>query len=322
MTIANTTIFQRGLLLHLLFWFSVLALLIYPSLIVDQPLPVDYYRNSLILFISLCLSVYTNRYLLLPLYKRKKYILYFILILISIAIISYTESIFCNNFVNSFIFNLLFVIITSFLHFYRNTYLENIRLKELHDSIELKLLKEHLNPHFFFNTLNILYNASMTNATILPNLIVSLGTMMRYIFTSIEKEKVLATDELNFIEDYLNFEKIRFSDHIKISFFKNVQIQDQTLPPMLLIPFIENAFKHGGANFNEKLEIDITIMVNQAFLCFEIKNTKNNTNSKILQSTGIGIANTKKRLEKLIPNHQLIIDSTSELFSVYLKIPF
>jgi sensor histidine kinase YesM len=214
------------------------------------------------------------------------------------------------------------VIITFFLHFYRNTYLENIRLKELHDSIELKLLKEHLNPHFFFNTLNILYNASMTNATILPNLIVSLGTMMRYIFTSIEKEKVLATDELNFIEDYLNFEKIRFSDHIKISFFKNVQIQDQTLPPMLLIPFIENAFKHGGANYNEKLEIDITIMVNQAFLCFEIKNTKNNTNSKILQSTGIGIANTKKRLEKLIPNHQLIIDSTSELFSVYLKIPF
>lgn len=322
MKTTNNTIFQRGLLLHLFFWFSVLTLLIYPSLIVDQPLPIYYYRNTIILFISLCISVYTNRYLLLPFYKRKKYSIYFILTFCSIVLISYTESIFCENFINSFIFNLIFVIITSFLHFYRNTYLENIRLKELQDSVELKLLKEHLNPHFFFNTLNILYNASMTNTSILPNLIVSLGTMMRYIFTSLEKEKVLVTDEIKFIEDYLNFEKIRFSDYIQISYSKDITIQNQTIPPMLLIPFIENAFKHGGPNYNEKLEINISILVNHSFLVFEIKNTKNNADNKNLQSTGIGIANTKKRLEKLIPNHQLIMNSTVDLFSVYLKIPF
>ncbi|MCA6422464.1 MAG: histidine kinase [Flavobacterium sp.] len=319
---AKTTIFHRGLLLHFLFWLSVLALLIYPSLIVDQPLPNDYYRNTFSLFTSLCISVYTNRYLLLPFYKRKKYILYLILMLLVITAISYVESILCENFIYSFIFNLLFVLITSFLHFYRKTYLENIHLKELQDSVELKLLKEHLNPHFFFNTLNILYNASITNSSKLPDLIVSLGTMMRYIFKSIEKEKVLVIEELNFIDVYLNFEKIRFSDHIKITYNKDIQVQNQYIPPMLFMPFIENAFKHSGPIDNKKLEINITIIVKRSFLIFEIKNTNSITKTQNLLSSGTGIANTKKRLEILIPNHLLRIDSTKDYYCVNLKIPF
>ena len=146
--------------------------------------------------------------------------------------------------------------------------------------------------------------------------------MMRYIFKSIEKEKVLVIEELNFIDVYLNFEKIRFSDHIKITYNKDIQVQNQYIPPMLLMPFIENAFKHGGPIRNKKLEINITIIVNKSFLIFEIKNTNSITKTQNLLSSVRGIANTKKRLEILIPNHQLRIDSTKDYYCVYLKIPF
>jgi LytS/YehU family sensor histidine kinase len=195
-----------------------------------------------------------------------------------------------------------------------NKYLQTqLQLKEE----ELKFLKMQIHPHFLFNTLNTLYGFALKKADETPDMILKLSNLLDYILYQIEKPFVPITEEINHIDDYIDLEKMRFNDTLDVLF--NKQNIDTTLQiaPMLLIPFVENSFKHGQL-INGILTIVISISVTKGVLVFKIKNSINDEQKN---SKGIGLDNIKKRLEMLYPNqYRLDITQTKNEFEVVLEL--
>ncbi|MCG1035980.1 sensor histidine kinase [Polaribacter sargassicola] len=198
----------------------------------------------------------------------------------------------------------------------KNKFLETqLQLKEQ----ELKFLKMQIHPHFLFNSLNTIYGFAIAKADEAPEMILKLSNLLDYILYQVEKPKVFLTEEINHLEDYISLEKMRFHDTLKVNFKKENIGNTFQIPPMLLIPFVENSFKH-GVLINGVLTVDIQLKIDENFLFFEVEN------SSIIKdeaTTGIGLENIKKRLEMLYPKkHQLAIIDKNDTFKVSLKIEF
>ncbi|QXP73522.1 histidine kinase [Tenacibaculum sp. AHE15PA] len=183
---------------------------------------------------------------------------------------------------------------------------------------ELKFLKMQIHPHFLFNTLNTLYGFALKKSDEAPDMILKLSNLLDYILYQVEKPLVFLNDEVNHIDDYISLEKMRFQDSLFVSFDKEIHQENIQIAPMLLLPFVENSFKH-GAQIDGVLKVDIKLKTANNLLFFEIKNsTKNNTSSK----KGIGLENIKKRLEMLYgKSYHLDISQTKNSFRVELKTP-
>lgn len=202
----------------------------------------------------------------------------------------------------------------------RNKELENKLLegKLLLKQKELYFLKQQIHPHFLFNTLNTLYGFALKGSEETPDLILKLSNLLDYILNQIEKPVVLLTEEIKHIEAYIGLESVRFRDTLRIHFTKDIQKEIQ-IPPMLFIAFVENAFKH-GTPIDGFLDIDIHLKTTETQLLFTIQNTinKNNTPS---ESHGIGLENTKKRLESLYPDQYTLTHTKKEHhYTVQLEI--
>lgn len=214
-----------------------------------------------------------------------------------------------RNFVFIFILVYLVVGIVSFVRLLRYQYQISNKNKQLENKLlegqlllrqkELKYLKQQIQPHFLFNTLNTLYGFALRKSEETPELILKLSQLMDYMLYQMEKPYVALSEEIKHLEAYIGLEKVRFRDRLRVQMRKEIH-QDIQVPPMLFLAFIENAFKHGVAN-NGFLEVDISLTTTAQEIHFEINNTisKNNTPKK---SHGIGIHNTKKRLDTLYPN--------------------
>ena len=197
----------------------------------------------------------------------------------------------------------------------KNKFLETqLQLKEQ----ELKFLKMQIHPHFLFNTLNTLYGFALKKSDDAPDMILKLSNLLDYILYQVDKPLVLLPDEVNHIEDYISLEKMRFQESLKVSFKKEIHQENIEIAPMLLLPFVENAFKH-GLQVDGVLKVDIYLKTTFDSLIFKIVNsTKINEFSK----KGIGLENIKKRLEMLYgASYQLDISQTENAFKVELKTP-
>ena len=182
---------------------------------------------------------------------------------------------------------------------------------------ELKMLKMQIHPHFLFNSLNTIYGFALKKRDEAPEMILKLSNLLDYILYKIEKPTVSLENEINHLEDYISLEKLRFHDSLEVSFLKEDKISDIYIAPMLLIPFVENSFKH-GAIIDGSLAIMIAVKRNSEMLFFEVENS---VLEKTNDSTGIGLENIKKRLEMLYPNaYTLEINRTDKLFKVQLAI--
>ena len=196
----------------------------------------------------------------------------------------------------------------------KNKFLQTqLQLKEQ----ELKLLKMQIHPHFLFNSLNTIYGFALQKGDEAPEMILKLSNLLDYILYQIEKPKVLLDEEINHLEDYISLEKMRFHDTLKVDFKKEILQENVQISPMLLIPFVENSFKHGKI-VDGVLHINIQLKVESNKLVFTIENSSKN---KEISKTGIGIENIRKRLQMLYPDkHQLKIQDKEATFSVSLKI--
>ena len=182
---------------------------------------------------------------------------------------------------------------------------------------ELKLLKMQIHPHFLFNSLNTIYGFALKKADEAPEMILKLSNLLDYILYQIEKPTVSLENEINHLEDYISLEKLRFHDTLQVNLMKEDKIGDVYIAPMLLIPFVENSFKH-GAIVDGCLSIHISIKSKNNTLIFDIENS---LLDKTNNSTGIGLDNIQKRLKMLYPNaHTLQIDETDHRFKVSLTI--
>lgn len=174
----------------------------------------------------------------------------------------------------------------------------NKTLKEEQFKIKLKYLKNQIQPHFFFNTLNNLYALSLESSDKVPDVILKLSNLMEYVLYDIEGDKLVPLiKEIDYIQNYIEIEKLRF-EKIDVSINIESNIDEVKVPPLLFITLVENAFKHGGLN-NQNLKIKINCkIIDGTVLRFEILN-----NFVLLQNfnfkNGIGLRNTKKRLKLL-----------------------
>lgn len=188
-----------------------------------------------------------------------------------------------------------------------------LKLKEQ----ELRFLKTQIHPHFLFNTLNTIYGFALKKSDKAPEMILKLSNLLDYILYQIEKPKVLIKDEVNHIKNYISLEKLRFQDSLQVSFLGDFNDDELEISPMLLLPFVENAFKH-GSQIDGILVVDIFLNLNESKLNFKIKNTtlKNENPEK-----GIGLENIKKRLEMLYKgNYSLRISRENNFFIVDLNV--
>lgn len=184
----------------------------------------------------------------------------------------------------------------------------NKAIMENQNKIKLKYLKNQIQPHFFFNTLNNLYALSLESSKKVPDVIIKLSNLMEYVLYDIDDDTfVPLIKEIDYIQNYIEIEKLRFQNvEVRINLESN--IDTIKVPPLLFISLIENAFKHGGIN-NDKLKIKINFRVINSKLEFEIINNfvfSHPTKNK----KGIGLSNTKKRLKLIYKNnfdiHQII----------------
>lgn len=186
---------------------------------------------------------------------------------------------------------------------------------------ELTFLKNQVSPHFFFNTLNNIYSLIEINSQDAQKSVLQLSKLMRYLLYESDQPLVSLSRELEFMNNYIELMKLRLSKKVdlKVS-FPELKI-DFRIPPLLFIPFLENAFKH-GVSYKEKCFIHISLHIHEETLAFDCSNRiVDNENGKEKLFTGIGLENVKKRLDLLYPDQsELKLDQSANVFQVSLRI--
>lgn len=199
----------------------------------------------------------------------------------------------------------------------------NNRLKQIENfkyNSQLSYLKAQIHPHFLFNTLNSIYSVTITKAPEAADMVEKLADMMRFTLKESQNDFVSLQKEIDYVHNYIQLQKVRLDKNVKLEFQIKGEIQNQQIAPLLLIPFIENAFKYGvNSEQDSSIMIQITIMENQ--LNVWIRNNKVFSDTTMIEKNGVGIENTMKRLKLIYPNkHQCVISETEQEYLVTLMI--
>lgn len=197
-------------------------------------------------------------------------------------------------------------------------------LQKIQLQTELNFLKSQIQPHFFFNTLNNLYALTLEKSNIAPSVVLKLSEIMQYVLYDTKEPSVSLFTAINYIQNYLDLERLRYGDSINASTDIIGSIDEIKVPPILFLPFIENCFKHGAKN-NDNIEVAISFEnIENKWLIFKVENTYKQLDKLNKSNTkhGIGIQNVKRRLELLFSNNfDLKITVLEQKYSVFLKIP-
>ena len=198
---------------------------------------------------------------------------------------------------------------------------ENQQLTTENAKAELQLLKAQIHPHFLFNTLNNIYAFTLNRSMQAPELVTNLSNTLKYMISDCDADLVFLSQELNMINDYINLEKVRYGNRLIMQIEISGETKDKNIAPLLMIPFVENSFKHGTSKMLKGPWIKLFIQTDENVLHFSLINNKP-AKENISGKKGIGLNNVKKRLELLYPqNHLLTIESTAHTFTVNMQIP-
>lgn len=185
-------------------------------------------------------------------------------------------------------------------------------------SAQIASLKSQINPHFLFNTLNNIYAIAIDTSPKAADMIDKLSEMMRYTMKDTQQDFVLLEDEIRYISNYIELQKLRLDRSVKLEYHSPESIPDLRIAPMLLIPFVENAFKH-GVNSEQKSRIRIEMQISSTEFQLSVVNNKVNIQRDISERSGLGIENTRHRLELIYPSrHLLTIHDTEKEFTISL----
>src|SRR6188768_1606253 len=184
---------------------------------------------------------------------------------------------------------------------------------------ELQLLKAQIHPHFLFNTLNNIYSYSLKNSAQTSQMILKLSSLLRYILYDCKANEVMLDREIDAMKNYIDLEKERYANRLEISMNVEGDTKGKYIAPLLLLPFLENAFKHGTSEQLEKPWLSMDISVSQNILKGKIANSKNEYTPAT--NHGIGIQNVKKRLAFIYPDrHELKMNDEGDFYVVSLLI--
>jgi len=320
----KTHVILRNLPVHLLFWAGVWFFFYkffsynssnqayvtwFASLLLPLTMAVTYFAIYFLIPKYLLQRKY-GRFLLFTLYMliASSYFIVLIIYTILILVLHYDASNIppmVKNFTFILILVYLIVGIVSFVSILNHNFTTEKRYRHLQNKIletqlqikeqELNYLKNQIHPHFLFNTLNTIYGFALKQSKETPDIILKLSNLLDYILYQINKPSVSLKQEVDHIREYIELEKIRFRDSLQVTFTANEIGEEIEIAPMLLIPFVENAFKHGSRRTGF-LEIFISIVVKDSKLAFNIKNSCE-PGQQTGEKTGIGLENIRKRLD-------------------------
>jgi two-component system LytT family sensor kinase len=193
--------------------------------------------------------------------------------------------------------------------------------KEENLKTELSFLRSQISPHFVFNVLNNMVALVRLKSDELEPTIMKLSSLMQYMLYETDEEKVLLKTEAEYLQSYIDLQQQRFGSNVKLSIAIDVDDTGYTIEPMLMIPFVENAFKH-GVGMIDKPEIEIKLYLNANTLHFTVRNKYNEVSSEVKDKTsGIGLNNVMRRLKLLYgAEHELLITKDGGMFSVLLQL--
>lgn len=337
----NAPFFIKYKLHHLLFW--VLLLGVWFMLRYDgYASPELAFKITLLKVVDLMIMVYLTNYLLIPyLLYKKKYWVFGLLFVAMILTSSITKMQIIGQLAHdpvsySLRTNLKARIYDNIIpHFF--LVIAGAAIKLMFDQLslqkkiaemakekaeaELNFLKSQINPHFLFNSLNSVYFLIDKNNADARNALHKFSDMLRYQLYEANGEKIAIEKEIGYLEDYVHLQQLRKDENYKVQFNYSPDVKGFSIEPLLLIPFVENAFKHishkaGGNNF---VKLDLTR--SNGYFEFEVENSREKGVHTTEQHGGIGMNNVKRRLELLYPGtHQLAIDDNTDTFKVNLKL--
>ena len=339
-------------LMHLIYWLFAAVLLFFIFSNREYDLQIRMVLVSFLIVVSFFIALFINNYLIhkylfsgrLFLFIYLSFAVFIItlwLISLSIILIVTYSAFYLPNVIipdqNDILIllagNYLIIIMAAVIHFVKETYrrlierntieeqkqLAEIKLKEAN----LKLLQGQIHPHFLFNMLNNLYGLINESADESREVIVKLSDLLDYMLYECDKPKVSLKREIKFIQNYIELERIRHDKHFNVKTTFPILNEDILIAPLILFPFVENAFKHGFHN-PEKSKLNIEISVNHKSMVFFIENsvTKNSQDQYLKQEgKGIGLRNIQERLELIYKNkYQLNIFNKENTFVVKLEI--
>lgn len=184
---------------------------------------------------------------------------------------------------------------------------------------ELKFLRNQTNPHFLFNTLNNIYALARKKSDETADVVMKLSKLLRFMLYETKSEQIRICDEIRILDDYIELERLRYNDRLTISSIREIDDENEPIAPLLLIPFVENAFKHGASETRFESFINLEMTVKNGILDFYIENTKEE-NGKRSNDENIGLTNVRRQLELLYKEHEVSIKSEATVFKVFLKI--
>lgn len=194
------------------------------------------------------------------------------------------------------------------------------QLKIEKQEAELNYLRSQTNPHFLFNTLNNIYSLSRDKSDLAPESILRLSKILRFMLYETSGEYVAIEQELKIITDYLALEQLRYDESLRVNFNHNVEDMKQSLPPLLLIPLVENAFKHGVSETRDRPFVDIHLSVHNRKLTFSVKNSTEISNEPEPVKENIGLSNLRRQLELLYRDYSLSVQQGPGVFTAILSI--
>jgi two-component system LytT family sensor kinase len=317
---------KAATILNLTFWGIIFAIIAVALFFSKQQNTLKDYLISFGVFGALNLSVYYINYLfLIPEFvkKRKKYWLYVVCILCLLIVCTVVKTIVAALFpeealqytsngklqeisINMFVVNALFTggffLVCSCIIKFAVDWFSNERIQRNLESerkdMELQFLKSQLNPHFLFNSLNNIYSLAYKKSDKTADAILKLSEIMRYMIYESNDSWVSLEKEVEYVRSYVELQKLRFKDGAAVEITISGEIDGQKIVPLILISFVENAFKHGVAN-DASDPIKINLIANQKILHFSVSNKKNTANKDGIG--GVGLNNVERRLQLLYP---------------------
>lgn len=281
-----------------------------------------------VLFLSA--PVYIHNLKILPLFFTNRKWLGLLLFLLNIAVFTCLGLYFLSDALNHFewrmVYNLIgILILVLFVSSALKVAGDSFTRRQQEKEAELKLLKAQLNPHFLFNTLNNLYGLSVVKSDKLPDLMLKLSDLLRYGLYDTKDKFVPLEKEITYLENYISLENIRLEDKTTIKFAKNGNSNSKMIAPMLLIVFVENAFKHLGNNKAGRSLVHVDLNIEDDALKLKCINSFDPLSKKVADMekgrSGIGLQNAKKRLALIYPEkHELKILEQDDVFSVNLTL--
>lgn len=179
---------------------------------------------------------------------------------------------------------------------------------------ELSYLKSQTNPHFLFNTLNNIYTLCRDKSDLAPESLLRLSGILRYMLYETQAHWVPVDKEIQIIRDYIELEKLRYDSSLKINFMTNTNNTNLEIPPLLIIPLVENAFKHGVSETMGEPFIHVRLSIELFHLRFEVENSMPGDNAADAVIESIGISNVRRQLQLLFTDYELIIEKRSTTF--------